>query len=157
PKDNQEIDASVFRLRDEVSQQSTLQLIALTGAAGCVLLIACANLANLLLTRALGRRRELAVRAALGAGRERLARQMMTESALLVGAGAALGVGLASLAVPLLTTLVPPSLPIAQSPSVDMRVLAFGIVVAFATGLSFGVAPVMRGTRDGPLAGLNEG
>jgi predicted permease len=81
----------------------------------------------------------------------------MTESGLLVGAGAAAGIAIATLAVPFLAKLVPPSLPIAQTPSVDIRVLAFGVVVAFATGLAFGAAPIVRATRDSLLAGLNEG
>ena len=102
PKENKDTGATVFSIRDELSERSRLLLIALLGAAGCLLLIACANLANLLLARAMARQRELAVRAALGAGRERLARQLMTESLLLAGVGGSLGVGLAVAAVPLL-------------------------------------------------------
>jgi putative ABC transport system permease protein len=89
PKENANVGAALFPYGSEVSEQSRLLLLALSGAAGCVLLIACANLANLLLARALGRRRELAVRTAIGAGRERMLRQLMTESLLLaVGGGA---------------------------------------------------------------------
>ena len=116
PKENAHVGASVERLSDEVSQRSQLLLKALFGAAACVLLIACANLANLLLVRALGRRRELAVRAAMGAGRERLVRQLMTESLLLAFVGGALGVGLAVATVPLLARLVPSTLPLRKRP-----------------------------------------
>ncbi|HWF84452.1 MAG TPA: ABC transporter permease, partial [Vicinamibacterales bacterium] len=123
PKENKDTDAAVIALQDDVSAQSRLLLQALAGAALCVLLIACANLANLLLARALGRRKELAVRTAIGAGRERLARQLVTESLLLAVAGGAIGVGVASAAVPLLARLVPTNLPAAGGPSVDVRVL----------------------------------
>ena len=122
-----------------------------------MLLIACANLANLLLARALGRRRELAVRAAMGAGRERLIRQLMTESLLLAGVGGALGVMVALSAVPLLNRLVPATLPIASTPTVDIRVLLFAIGLTGLTGIAFGLAPVLRVGGDTDLGGLREG
>ena len=145
--ENKDVGATLSRLHDEVGQKSQLLLKSLAAAAACVLLIACANLANLLLARALGRRRELAVRAAMGAGRERLIRQLMTESLLLALVGGALGVVLAVAAVPLLARLVPATLPIAESPSVDIRVLAFAGVATILTGMLFGLAPVMRERR----------
>jgi predicted permease len=157
PKENAHAGASVFRLRDEVSQQSRLLLKALFGAAACVLLIACANLANLLLVRALGRRRELAVRAAMGAGPERLVRQLMTENLLLAFVGGALGVCVAVVTVPLLAQLVPSTLPIAESPAVDVRVLLFAAGLTALTGIGFGLAPVMRVGGRADLQGLREG
>ena len=123
PLENKDTGAVLLVLSDEVSWRSRLLLLALSGAAACVLLIACANLANLLLARALGRRRELAVRAAIGAGRERLIRQLMTESLLLAFVGGALGIAVAVVSVPLLARLVPVTLPIADAPTLDVRVL----------------------------------
>ncbi|HUQ21221.1 MAG TPA: ABC transporter permease, partial [Gemmatimonadaceae bacterium] len=152
---------AVDRLRDEFSRQSRLLLLALCGAAGCVLLIACANLANLLLARALTRRRELLVRSALGAGRERLVRQAITESFVLSILGGALGVFIAMVSVPLLTRLVPTTLPIADAPNVDPRIVLFAAFLTLLTGVGFGVLPAWRaagrldgdGLRDGARAG----
>jgi len=157
PRENKDTGALVYPVRDDVSQRSRLLLLALSGAAGCVLLIACANLANLLLARALGRRRELAVRAAIGAGRERLTRQLMTESLLLAAVGGALGIALAVAAVPLLAQLVPSGLPISSTPTVDLRVLAVAAALSVATGIVFGMAPVGRAGRSPDLDGLREG
>ena len=147
----------MIALGTEISQRSRLLLLALLGAAACLLLITCANLANLLLARALARRRELAVRAAMGAGRERLVRQLMTESLLLAAAGGALGIAVAVASVPLLAQLVPTTLPIASAPSVDVRVLSFGLGLILFTGVAFGLAPVLRVTRHPDLDGLREG
>ena len=157
PKQNKDTGAALFPLGEEISERSRLLLLALSGAAACVLLIACANLANLLLARALGRRRELAVRTALGAGRERLVRQLMTESLLLAGAGGALGVGIAMISVPLFAQLVPTTLPIAESPAVDLRMLVFAVILTAVTGLTFGLAPVLRASGGADLGGLREG
>jgi predicted permease len=157
PAENKDASADVLRFSDEVPEQSRLMLYALGGASACVLLIACANLANLLLARALGRRRELAVRTAIGAGRERMIRQLMTESLLLAVIGGALGVLVAYAGVPLLNQLVPVTLPLAVTPTVDVRVLLFAMTLTIVTGLTFGLAPVMRVGGDASLTGLREG
>jgi len=157
PKENKDTGARVVSLRDDVSVRSRLLLQALSAAAACVLLIACMNLANLLLARGLERRRELAVRTAIGAGRERVVRQLMTEHLLLAAAGGALGIGLAVMAVPLLSQLVPSTLPIAASPTIDARVIAFAVALTALTGFAFGLAPVIRLGRNVDVDGLREG
>jgi putative ABC transport system permease protein len=157
PQTNAGVGAAVFRLRDEIAPESRLMVTALLGAAFCVLLIACTNLASLLLARSLVRRQELAVRSALGAGRERLLRQLLTESGLLAALGGLLGVALAYTATPLLARLVPTSLPIASAPAVDLRVLGFAAVMTVAVALGFGVVPAWRALRDVDATGLREG
>jgi predicted permease len=144
PKELAQVGVNVVRLRDDISERSRLMLNVLLGAALCVLLIACTNLANLLLARAMVRRRELAVRAALGAGRERLVRQMLTESLILALPGGALGLLIAHAALPLLVRLVPLSLPIPETPALDGRVLLFAAVITFLTGIGFGIMPALR-------------
>jgi predicted permease len=126
-------------------------------AAAGVLLLACTNLASLLLTRALGRRHELAVRTALGAGRERLVRQMFTESLALAVLGGALGLAIAVSAVPLLSRLAPNALPIAERPAVDLRLLAVVSIVTCVAGLGFGVLPAWRAGRRASADGLRDG
>jgi predicted permease len=156
PAENAHNSATVIDLRSDLSSQSRQLLIALFVAAVCVLLIACTNVVNLLLTRALGRRRELAVRAALGAGRERLVRQMLTESLLLAASGGALGIALAAAAMPLAARLVPITLPIAETPAFDARVLLFAMAVTVAAAIGFGILPARRAGRVDPSA-LAEG
>jgi putative ABC transport system permease protein len=157
PNENAHNGATIHRLRDEVPTQSRMLLFALVGAALCLLLIACTNLASLLLARGMARRRELAVRTALGAGRERLVRQLVTESLVLAAAGGALGVVLAVAGTPLVARLVPNMLPIAAEPGVDLRVLGFAAVLTLVTGIGFGVLPALRAFGDAQAAGLREG
>jgi predicted permease len=157
PKDNLNTTIVVGSLRDDLAERSRLLLIALVGASVGVLLIACTNLANLLLARALVRRKEMALRAVLGAGRERLVRQLLTENLLLAGAGGLLGILLGWLTLPLLVRLVPNSLPIAAAPSLDLRVLAVAALLTMVTGLGFGVLPALRACRANAGAVLQEG
>src|SRR5580658_4409112 len=154
PKELKDVGAAAYDLRDTVTVRSKTMLAALLGASLCVLLIACTNLANLLLARALARRKELAVRAAMGAGRERLVRQLLTESMLLAFGGGALGMLIAVTATPLFATLVPTNLPVVSLPAADWRVLSFGALATVLTGLAFGVLPALKATGG---TGLREG
>jgi putative ABC transport system permease protein len=151
------ISANVIELRDEVSRQSRLLLWCLLAAAAGLLLIACTNLANLLLTRALARQKELAVRAALGAGRYRLLRQMLTESLLLAGVGGMAGVAIAAAGMPSVARLVPTALPIAEVPALDMRVLALATVATLASAIGFGLIPALRIAQQADASALREG
>ena len=157
PKENKDTGATVIGLRDELSENTRLLLLGLCGAALCVLLIACTNLGNLLLARAIARRKELAVRAALGAGSERLVRQLLTESLVLSLLGGALGVLLAFSLIPLLVRLVPNGLPIAERPSIDLRVLGFAAFLSGLTGVAFGLLPAWWVCRRADLSSLREG
>jgi predicted lysophospholipase L1 biosynthesis ABC-type transport system permease subunit len=114
------------------------------GTVGIVLLIACANVANLMLVRAEGCQQELAVRAALGAGWQRLARGLVWESVVLALVGGALGLGLAFAAVRLIVTAAPAGLPRLSEITVDPMVMAFTLIVSLASGLLFGLIPVAR-------------
>lgn len=157
PKELEKVGTNLVRVRDELSLRSRTLLLALCGAAACILLLACANLANLLLARAIGREREMAVRAALGAGRERLVRQLVTESILLAALGGVAGVLVATMTIPMLARLVPDSLPIGQQPTIDGRILGFAALVVAATGLAFGLVPALRTGRAGGFDGLRAG
>ena len=158
PKDNAHVSVFVQSLRDGILEYSPrMLLIALLGASLCVLLIACTNLANLLLARALVRRKELAVRTAMGAGREQLVRQMLTESGLIAILGGLLGIFIAAAAAPLLGKLIPAALPMAQIPAIDLRVLLFAMALTMITAIGFGVVPALRACSGVDVRGLHEG
>jgi predicted permease len=157
PVENANTNALVVKLRDGVTQQSRMLLAVLLGASLCVLLIACTNLANLFLVRAIGRRTELTVRAALGAGRERLVRQLITESLVFAVTGSLVGVILAHVSVPFLVRLIPTTLPVGDATVLDVRVLAFAGIVLFVTAIVFGVLPAMRICRTADANALREG
>lgn len=128
----------------------------LMGAVFLVLLIACANAANLQLARAAARRQEMAVRLALGAGRGRLIRQLLTESVLLAAAGGGLGLLLSVWLAQLIVGLVPTGLPLRFDLTLDWRVLVFTAVISLATGILFGLAPAFRGTRQDMASALKD-
>ena len=144
-------------MQEELIGSASRAIWVLQAAVGFVLLIACANLANLLLARAETRHREFAVRTALGAGRGHLIRQFMTEGLLLSIAGGALGLVLARVGVQALIRMYPTTLPRTTELSVDPIVLLFTVAVSIATGLVFGLAPLMHTRASGLLSALKEG
>ena len=157
PDYNTGTSADVVGLQDEIVQNSRPALLLLLGAVSFVLLIACANVANLLLARAASRGREVAIRTAMGASRGRVIRQLLTESVLLSLAGGLLGVIVALAAVGLLPKIAGDSIPQGAPIGLDPWVLAFTAVVSLFTGLLFGIVPALR-TANLDLRGtLNEG
>ncbi len=157
PKENQDVGATVLLLRDELSKQSRLLLMALCGAALCVLVITCANLANLLLVRSLARQKELSIRVSLGANRRYILRQLLSESLILGIAGGLGAIAVAAAALPLLSRLVPHALPLQEVPPVDARLLLFALGLTVITVMAFGVAPAIRVCRNAGFSGLREG
>jgi len=155
-----EISLRVRLVRDRQMGDARAASLALFGAVLAVLLIACANIASLLLARGVSRQREFAVRTALGASRLRLARQALTESLMLSGIGGALGCVLAGILLRVFVALAPDALPRLREASIDTRVLLFTLAAAIASGVLFGLVPALRSatriaqSRGGLRAGL---
>jgi putative ABC transport system permease protein len=157
PATNANTGAVVMALRDDLTPQARMLLWGLVAAAIALLLIACTNLANLLLGKSLATQRELAVRAALGAGRQRLVRQLLTETLTLTVVGGTAGIVLAWGALPFVARLVPTNLPIEDTPALDVRMIAAAIIATLATAAGVGVIPAMRVGRQADASALREG
>ncbi len=149
--------ATVVQMKDEMVRSIRPTLLLLAGAVGFVLIIACANVANLFLARSTARRREFAIRTALGAERGRIVRQLLTESVLLSLGAAVIGLLIARCGTSLVLAAAPGSLPRSGDIGIDWYVLLFTLAVAVVTGILFGLAPAFHGASVNPQESLKEG
>ena len=157
PNEDKGEDVLVIPLHEDEVSGLRPALLMLAGSVGLLLLIGCANVANLQLARATGRAREVSIRAALGADRKRLLRQFLTESILLSSLGGLLGLVLAAWTMPILIAMAPPILREFNQISIDRGVLAFSAGLSLFTGVLFGIAPAFQGSAAHPLNSLGEG
>ena len=157
PDTSRGLQAQVVPLHEQLAGQSRGPLLMLLGAVGFVLLISCANIANLLLARAAGRRKEIAVRTALGASRARVVRQLLTESVLLAAIGGACGVLLAAWSFEFLKKLIPDGLALSASLKIDLTVALYALAASLLTGIAFGLAPALQASRIDLNEALKQG
>jgi predicted permease len=157
PTDNAGIGAYVISIKEDVVGDLQPPLLILFGAVGVVLLIACANVANLLLARSVGRTREFAIRTALGAGRRRIMRQLLIEGLLLAFAGGGLGIVLASWSTGLVLSIFPSVLPPLAHVEMNLRVLFVALGVSFLTGILFSLVPLLSASKVNLQRELKEG
>jgi putative ABC transport system permease protein len=143
-------------LQEDLTRNVRRALLMLLASVGCVLLIACANVANLLLARVSGRQKEIAVRMALGATRGRVIRQLLAESALLAGTGGALGLVLAAWGIASLRPLLPPEVPLVQAVTLDWNVLGVTLALSCLTGIFFGLMPALQASKANLTTALKE-
>ncbi|HEV2844954.1 MAG TPA: ABC transporter permease, partial [Thermoanaerobaculia bacterium] len=157
PRSTENKGAHLESFQEGLLGSSTRRYLILLGAVGCVLLIACVNVANLLLARSAARAREIAIRAALGAGRGRIVRQLLTESLVLALAGAAAGLAMAYGGIRFLVGISPASVPRIAEAGIDGTVLAFALAVGLASSVVFGLVPALRTARPDLQGMLKEG
>jgi len=157
PADLRDVRIALEPLRRTVAGDTRTPLLALLGAVALVLLVACANVANLVIARAFGRERELAVRTALGAGRRRLVHQLVTESLVLAAFGGGLGLLVGLMGMELLTAFAPPGTPRLEEVGFDASVFAFALGATLLTGLLFGLVPALVVSRTPLTVALHEG